>query len=53
LIATRQYAKRQRTWFRHQLPAGAVTRLDPASPDWRATVSSWARVTSRAAKGVA
>lgn len=22
--ATRQYARRQRTWFRHQLPAGAV-----------------------------
>jgi tRNA A37 N6-isopentenylltransferase MiaA len=30
IIATRQYAKRQRTWFRHQLPADQVTRLDPA-----------------------
>jgi tRNA A37 N6-isopentenylltransferase MiaA len=30
IIATRQYAKRQRTWFRHQLPADRVTRLDPA-----------------------
>ena len=29
LIATRQYAKRQRTWFRHQLPADRVTRVDP------------------------
>jgi tRNA dimethylallyltransferase len=29
VIDTRQYAKRQRTWFRHQLPAGRVTRLDP------------------------
>jgi tRNA dimethylallyltransferase len=28
VIATRQYAKRQRTWFRHQLPADAVTRLE-------------------------
>ena len=28
VIATRQYAKRQRTWFRHQLPAEAVVRLD-------------------------
>jgi tRNA dimethylallyltransferase len=27
LIATRQYAKRQRTWFRHQLPAEGVLRL--------------------------
>jgi tRNA dimethylallyltransferase len=52
LIATRQYAKRQRTWFRHQLPTDAVTRLDPASPDWRTTVASWARLTERAAKGV-
>jgi tRNA A37 N6-isopentenylltransferase MiaA len=29
IIATRQYAKRQRTWFRHQLPPDQVTRLDP------------------------
>ncbi|HWZ59151.1 MAG TPA: tRNA (adenosine(37)-N6)-dimethylallyltransferase MiaA [Gemmatimonadaceae bacterium] len=29
IIATRQYAKRQRTWFRHQLPADRVIRLDP------------------------
>lgn len=29
LIDTRQYAKRQRTWFRNQLPADALTRLDP------------------------
>ena len=32
-IATRQYAKRQRTWFRHQLPEGAVTLLDPGAPN--------------------
>jgi tRNA A37 N6-isopentenylltransferase MiaA len=32
IIATRQYAKRQRTWFRHQIPADRVTRLDPADP---------------------
>ncbi|MEP7066563.1 MAG: tRNA (adenosine(37)-N6)-dimethylallyltransferase MiaA [Gemmatimonadota bacterium] len=31
-IETRQYAKRQRTWFRHQLPPERVTQLDPASP---------------------
>ncbi|HSY83801.1 MAG TPA: tRNA (adenosine(37)-N6)-dimethylallyltransferase MiaA [Gemmatimonadaceae bacterium] len=33
VIATRQYAKRQRTWFRHQLPADQTTRMDPRSPD--------------------
>ncbi len=33
VIATRQYAKRQRTWFRHQLPKGQTVRLDPRSPD--------------------
>ena len=32
-IATRQYAKRQRTWFRHQLPAEQTTRMDPRSLD--------------------
>ena len=31
--ATRQYAKRQRTWFRHQLPAARVTSIDPGAPD--------------------
>jgi tRNA dimethylallyltransferase len=29
VIATRQYARRQRTWFRHQLPADTI-RLDAA-----------------------
>jgi tRNA dimethylallyltransferase len=29
--ATRQYARRQRTWLRHQLPANAV-RLDAVAP---------------------
>jgi len=32
-IATRQYAKRQRTWCRHQLPPADVSRLDPGAPD--------------------
>jgi tRNA dimethylallyltransferase len=41
LIGTRQYAKRQRTWFRHQLSAEHVTMLDPASPNWSATVERW------------
>jgi tRNA A37 N6-isopentenylltransferase MiaA len=38
VIATRQYAKRQRTWFRHQLPKDQVTRIDPRSPDALATL---------------
>lgn len=33
VIETRQYAKRQRTWFRHQLPADAVTRIDATAAD--------------------
>jgi tRNA dimethylallyltransferase len=44
LIATRQYAKRQRTWFRHQLPAESVTRLDPRSGDWMDAAAAWAGV---------
>jgi tRNA dimethylallyltransferase len=33
LTATRQYAKRQRTWMRNQLPAADVTVLDPRLPN--------------------
>ena len=42
IIETRQYAKRQRTWFRHQLPADSVTRVDPLAADWKRVVSEWA-----------
>jgi tRNA dimethylallyltransferase len=41
LIQTRQYAKRQRTWFRHQLPEDAVTRLDPTVPTWQSEATAW------------
>jgi tRNA dimethylallyltransferase len=41
IIETRQYAKRQRTWFRHQLGTAAVTRVDPDDPDALATVERW------------
>ncbi|HVX39053.1 MAG TPA: tRNA dimethylallyltransferase, partial [Gemmatimonadaceae bacterium] len=41
VIATRQYAKRQRTWFRHQLPEQEVTRVNPLDADWRDTVARW------------
>ncbi len=40
-IDTRQYAKRQRTWFRHQLPAARVTRIDPGAPDALEHAMSW------------
>jgi tRNA dimethylallyltransferase len=41
IIETRQYAKRQRTWFRHQLPEHRVTRVDPAAPGWEDAVERW------------
>jgi tRNA dimethylallyltransferase len=47
LVHTRQYAKRQRTWFRHQLPGGSVTLLDPLAHEWRAVVSRWAAAGAR------
>ena len=47
LVHTRQYAKRQRTWFRHQLPPDAVTLLDPLAADWRIVVSEWAAAGAR------
>lgn len=41
VVATRQYAKRQRTWFRHQLPPELVTRVNPLAPEWRGIVADW------------
>ncbi|HEV7388031.1 MAG TPA: tRNA (adenosine(37)-N6)-dimethylallyltransferase MiaA [Gemmatimonadaceae bacterium] len=41
IIETRQYAKRQRTWFRHQLPAAAVTPVNPEDSQARAVVREW------------
>ena len=43
VIATRQYAKRQRTWFRHQLPKELTTRIDPRSPDALAILEALVR----------
>jgi tRNA dimethylallyltransferase len=40
-IETRQYAKRQRTWFRHQLPASRVTSIDPGAPDALERALGW------------
>lgn len=40
-IATRQYAKRQRTWFRHQLDSEHVLQVDPRAPDAFERVVTW------------
>ncbi len=41
ITETRQYAKRQRTWFRHQLTGESVTTLDPGRADWREIAEWW------------
>ena len=41
VVDTRRYAKRQRTWFRHQLGGLDVTRLDPRAADWQTRALSW------------
>jgi len=43
IIETRQYAKRQRTWFRHQLKGESVTTLDPDQTDWQLAADRWWR----------
>jgi tRNA dimethylallyltransferase len=40
IVATRQYAKRQRTWFRHQLPVD-TPRLDPDVPGAFERLLTW------------
>jgi tRNA dimethylallyltransferase len=41
IIETRQYAKRQRTWFRHQLEPDRVRRLSSGASGWQETVDRW------------
>ncbi|HUF29293.1 MAG TPA: tRNA (adenosine(37)-N6)-dimethylallyltransferase MiaA [Gemmatimonadaceae bacterium] len=41
IVETRRYAKRQRTWFRHQLAKEAVTKVDPRAPDAMDLVWKW------------
>jgi tRNA dimethylallyltransferase len=43
IVETRQYAKRQRTWFRHQLAGADVTRLDPKAESFEDALRSWWR----------
>jgi tRNA dimethylallyltransferase len=41
VIQTRQYAKRQRTWFRHQLAGDDVTRIDVRAPNAESELHTW------------
>jgi tRNA dimethylallyltransferase len=41
LVHTRQYAKRQRTWFRHQLAGADVTHVDPDEQESADRVLTW------------
>ena len=41
IIDTRQYAKRQRTWFRHQLKSEDVRRVVPDAAGWQEIVDRW------------
>jgi tRNA dimethylallyltransferase len=41
IVETRRYAKRQRTWLRHQLAADDVTVVDPTAPDARERAARW------------
>ena len=43
VVATRQYAKRQRTWFRNQLAGEDVTQLNPDDAGAFARAESWWR----------
>jgi tRNA dimethylallyltransferase len=43
VVETRQYAKRQRTWFRHQLAGEDVMAIDPRAPDALDRVAAWWR----------
>ncbi len=50
VIETRQFAKRQRTWFRHQLTDGTVTRLNPDDENALAKAVEWWDKTDRTDK---
>lgn len=49
IIETRQYAKRQRTWFRHQLDASVTTRMDPGAAGAAELARNWWDGTGRSA----
>jgi tRNA dimethylallyltransferase len=41
IVETRQYAKRQRTWFRHQLDEAVTTRIDPTDAAADQVARTW------------
>lgn len=41
VLETRQYARRQRTWFRRQLKHGPVSIIDPAQADAASLARAW------------
>ena len=41
VVDTRQYAKRQRTWFRHQLPLRVTTHIHPDDTDLDSRLDAW------------
>jgi tRNA dimethylallyltransferase len=41
IIETRQYAKRQRTWFRHQLAGAEVVHVDPTTEAFETQLCAW------------
>jgi tRNA dimethylallyltransferase len=52
VIETRQYAKRQRTWFRHQLPGEQVRRLAPVlGEDWQTIAAAWMTAVAKRGAG--
>jgi tRNA dimethylallyltransferase len=55
VIETRQYAKRQRTWFRHQLDRERVLRLAMGANGggWQETVDRWITEVERTMRGSA
>jgi tRNA dimethylallyltransferase len=47
IIETRQYAKRQRTWFRHQLPPQRTMRVNPLDDGAEQAIERWWRSVNR------
>ena len=41
LVESRQYAKRQRTWFRHQIEPDRLQRMSPGASGWQEVVERW------------
>jgi tRNA dimethylallyltransferase len=53
VVETRRYAKRQRTWFRHQLPSERVTWIDPTDAAAHELAERWWMKREREGEGEA